>query len=368
MVSQSEKAEPKKLKELPDRGKQPSLPDSEADIGKKLPLPSAPTVFRYMDDFSNTKKSISFENVSWKFRVDGRNATINWKDYSDDELEILKRYFVWCVSEYDASTVLHYANMLKPNKLFVKAVVQAFSHTVVEAKEIWETSLGVECAIHLAGLARSFASFLCSQSLYYWNADDTEYVKSWNWFGNNVKNSHSDEFSEFRLSSKDERHLIAYIQSVAQRCKKTSDSRVAKDAQRAALLYWVYQHAFRPTQIASLDLGDVNIRYGQNGRTKSVHATFHKAKQRTARKRTPMPRKMKSEWVSIMEIVMKHRVSSRKVFERESSFFGMTPPEASQEIRDLTFEVVGSYISATDLRHNAAQRLADSGASHLQLA
>jgi len=224
------------MKEFPVQGKQSSLLDFETDLTKKLPLPSAPTVFRYMDDFSNTKKSISFEDASWKFRVDGRNAMINWKEYYDYELEILKRYFVWCVSEYDASTVLHYANMLKPHKLFVKAVVKAFSHPVVDAKEIWETSLGVECPIHLAGLARSFASFLCSQSLLYWNADDTEYVKSWNWFGNNLKGSSAEEFSEFRLSSKEERHLIAYIQSVAQRCEKASDSIIAKDARRAALL------------------------------------------------------------------------------------------------------------------------------------
>ena len=196
----------------------------EENLSEKLPLPSAPTIFRYMDDFSNIKKSIIFNDLTWHFRVDGRNATINWKEYSDDEQAILKRYFVWCVSEYDASTVLHFANMLKPNIAFMKAFINAFSHTVVDAKEIWDSSLGVECARHLAGIARSFASFLCSQCLNSWSADDSEYVKSWNWFGNSSKHTDVNEFSEFRLSSDSERQLISFIQSVAQRCEKASDS------------------------------------------------------------------------------------------------------------------------------------------------
>src|SRR6185437_11464434 len=49
------------------------------------------------------------------------------------------------------------------------------------------------------------------------------------------------------------------------------------------------------------------------------------------------------------------------------SFFGLTPAKLSVRIRALVERITGTEWSATDLRHTAAQRLADAGVSHIAL-
>jgi hypothetical protein len=47
--------------------------------------------------------------------------------------------------------------------------------------------------------------------------------------------------------------------------------------------------------------------------------------------------------------------------------FGLTPQGVSRAIMELTEELTGDAWSPTDLRHTAAQRLADGGISHAGL-
>jgi len=333
-----------------------------SDFFLQWPLPPSPSIIRYIDDFSKNKKSIRYDERKWKFRIDGVSSVIDWDSFSSPYQDILKRFLVWCVSKYDASSLLNFVQMFRAHSKFIESFVSAFVGSVDEAKVNWEKEFTASLKKHKGQLARAFASFLSSQSLCGWSNDDAEFLKSWNWYGFQQGQTTQFENEQHRLSADSEIQIISYLETVAGRpdCLSTNVE--------ASILYWVYQHGFRPGQIATLDVQDVKIISSADNNRVKVHATFYRAKQRSVAKRTPMLRKMKSEWANIMAEVMKNRSQSRQSFERIDSVFGMTPAEISELIISLTTRIVGKAITATDLRHNAAQRLADSGASHLQLA
>ncbi|WP_245513266.1 tyrosine-type recombinase/integrase [Rhizobium sp. BK376] len=83
-----------------------------------------------------------------------------------------------------------------------------------------------------------------------------------------------------------------------------------------------------------------------------------------------MTKRIKREWAPLFVELVKRREMG--VIQPEKGvpprlLFGLTPSGVSQAILKLTSEVTGEGWSPTDLRHTAAQRLADGGISHVGL-
>lgn len=130
------------------------------------------------------------------------------------------------------------------------------------------------------------------------------------------------------------------------------------------MLVMSYQYAFRPGQIARIELADVRL-----FSTGAVHVAVSLIKQ-SNNKRIRAIRRIKREWGPLFNELVKRRENG--VMHSEEGvpprlLFGLTPQGVSGAIVDLTEELTGESWSPTDLRHTAAQRLADGGISHAGL-
>jgi integrase len=127
-----------------------------------------------------------------------------------------------------------------------------------------------------------------------------------------------------------------------------------------------YQYAFRPGQIARIELADVRV-----FSTGAVHIAVIAAKQRDQRKRTRVTRRIKREWAPLFIEYVRRREAGTIPLESgvpDRLLFGLTPKRIRQVIKTATEGVTGQEWTPTELRHTAAQRLADAGVAHVALA
>jgi hypothetical protein len=96
----------------------------------------------------------------------------------------------------------------------------------------------------------------------------------------------------------------------------------------------------------------------------AVHLTFTMIKQRHGRR--AMVRKVKREWSPLfVELAARVRQSGCAGTER---VFGLNPDKLASRLAQTTEHILGHRRYATELRHTAAQRLVDAGASEEELA
>lgn len=79
-------------------------------------------------------------------------------------------------------------------------------------------------------------------------------------------------------------------------------------------------------------------------------------------------RRVKNDWCPLFSEYIKRRkeIPSKDGVHKES-LFNLTPQGLSKAIQDITTKITGTNWSPMDLRHSAAQRLADAGIAHISL-
>jgi hypothetical protein len=144
-----------------------------------------------------------------------------------------------------------------------------------------------------------------------------------------------------------------------------------QDLRAAAMLYWNYSNGFRPIQIAKLSTEDVRIRAGSDAHptpTAAVRVAY--VKQRQSRTKRFSVRRMRRTWTPIMATWMQTRAAPEiaSTCDRPRSLFGLPPQHVSREITRYVTQITGVRRTPYDMRHTAAQRLADVGANRLTIA
>lgn len=335
-------------------------------------LPTLPSIIRYYDDFSDETKSIKTNEETWVFRIDAEKKSIIWKQFPVGIAEILKHFINWSVSKHDATSVLTDLIVINAHSDWVSKILKLFTLSLIEIKENWELQVLSTVMPHQALFARRISMFMCDYELGNWGATEKEFVKGWSWFPKTVK-VQKTEYWQLQNLSTDEIGLIqTYFDTLSEECIRSQKNIDVDTLRNASIFYWCMYNAFRPMQIACLDYEDVVVRNNDQKSDIAVHATFYMAKQRQASEKMPMPRKIKRNWAILMAKWHEHRTEHSAIIEskseRKSSFFGLTPREISLSITNTVFEIVGRKITPTMLRHFAAQRCVDSGASQLLLA
>jgi hypothetical protein len=102
----------------------------------------------------------------------------------------------------------------------------------------------------------------------------------------------------------------------------------------------------------------------------AVHFAYPLMKQRRSQNMRRVTRRVKREWCPLFDaysISARRSLLKIKGFTPVDSFFGLAPMNVAKAIQGLTKRITGERWSATDLRHTAAQRLADAGSSHIAL-
>jgi hypothetical protein len=135
------------------------------------------------------------------------------------------------------------------------------------------------------------------------------------------------------------------------------------------MLICAYQFAMRPVQISMLDVRHVRIWKDGLETDPTVHLTFHMAKQRGKETRIPLTRRVKREWACIF-VHLQTCLDSVEASRPPKFFQAQSSQEVGRRVATLVRTLIGTEDlgTATDLRHTAAQRLVDAGASHEELA
>lgn len=346
-----------------------TLPISlEAENSKLPPLPS---VIRYLDDFADAWRSIQKPSSSskWMLQADGSKSVIDFNTFEAPLRDILKHWAAWALARLSATTVDNYYQGLLAiyrthgPDIFIKSI----STSPLKLKEIWHLEI---LPRHGQFPLRSFKSYLffaCDMALGELSPGYSDFIGSF-------KLPKTDKYSAVRsgsvfLHADEEATIVDYLDDINARNLSNIEF---EELRLACILCLSYQHAMRPIQIAKVRLSDVRIYPDANGEPPVIHITFYRAKQRSTSKRLPMVRKIKREWAFIFERVYAMRSTDASYFTEkealEDSLFGITPISVSKVIAKATDEISGVRRTANHLRHSAAQRHVDAGASQVELA
>jgi hypothetical protein len=120
-------------------------------------------------------------------------------------------------------------------------------------------------------------------------------------------------------------------------------------------------------QIGMLQMRDVRIWKDTLDSNMSVHLTFRMIKQRNQNKALPLLRKVKREWALLFAELYSRAIQSG--LDAHDRIFGVSSAsETGVIISRATAKLLPTARNATELRHTAAQRLVDAGASQEELA
>ncbi len=326
-------------------------------------LPRLPPVIRYYDDYEDKLRTIRDPQSSERFDIhtDGRIIPISFDLRSDALVTLLKHAFLHLLgADLAARTAANY--VLAGKRLSVSDVAKFFDSGPTKVQSNWAT---------LAAKNLQRDVYLCVKTLL--RVISKYRVGDWEESYNDVISAlplpYIDKYASVRsgdafLSINDEAAVVRYLNDAALR---SGESMGYDELREAAMLLCCYQFGMRPTQISMLTLRDMRLRHEPQEAFATVHLTFRMVKQRNSTAAKPLPRRVKREWTPIfVEIDRRSRESGQDSAEK---VFGMKSTlEASQRIAKVLRSVVEGDASAVNLRHTAAQRLVDAGASQEELA
>ncbi|MEX3920525.1 site-specific integrase [Paraburkholderia sp. BR10872] len=217
--------------------------------------------------------------------------------------------------------------------------------------------------------AKTLLRLLCAHRLCGWSPTYEEFVRSS--LPGPAGNSHAGVRSgDVFLSVDEEAAIVRHLDEVVAALGSPAVPALSNESLHdAGMVLCAYQFAMRPIQISMIDMRNVRIWHDAPDGPPTVHLTFHMAKQRSVSKRRPLTRRVKREWAALFVAIHAWRKAGGAA--GASRFFDVqSVGEAGSRIAALVKNLIGydDIGTATDLRHTAAQRLVDAGASHEELA
>lgn len=333
-------------------------------------LPTLPPVIRYYDDFDETRRAILNPDKCQIFEliINGRPIKIDFRKFDRIHAHLLKHIFLSLLAEDLAvSTAANYL-IAAPyiNSEMFQDVLSAGPHGI---SRVWIKLRARELPLSAFCLIKALLRLLCQHRLQGWSNAYDDYVSC------NLPLPARDAYAgvlagSVFLSANEEAAIVSYLDNTAAQLISNESSAAAPNANLidACMLLCAFQFGMRPIQIARLSARNVRIFEEANGNPWTVHLTFHMAKQRAIANRKPLTRRVKAEWSPMFyawNVLRQANVSDTDRFFPVKSNF-----EVSLRISTLVRHLLGTRDlgTATDLRHTAAQRLVDAGASHEELA
>lgn len=338
-------------------------------------LPMMPSAIRYDDDYAGIRRTVRdpANNPVWEIKTDGCNERVDWGKIPEELVDISRHWLSWALQTYDATTASNLARLFKRHSIDFTKILSGLLQDPQRSKNFWNKYV-VDWAQDRFSLylCKSFLVFMCDHCLGPWTPDHVQYLRQWSYGKHSPKNRFVTVRSgEAILSTEEEIELIAHFDSIAEALSSGMEKIDGLVLREACVLYWAYQHAFRPIQLASLDFSDARVRTFST-EPPIVHVTFAYAKQRRGDPRQRIVRAMKREWAWLMAHFVKIRQENPQQFltesDRQNSLFGLSPKRISTTISEASLRISGHRRTPTQFRHTAAQRLVDAGASELELA
>ena len=328
-------------------------------------LPKLPSIVRYYDDFDNKFRSILNFSTVEKIEVTyaGSKTFIDFSAFGEFYGALLKQLFSFLImDDYRASTVCHQLYWF--SKISEETISELLFLQPVEINRWWANERSkphnVKVFVSLKLLIRMF----CTNYVSEWSPDYLDFVSG-------LPLPSVDKYAAVRtgdvfLSAEEESQIVYYLDNLAAeiQSRKSVDQQILVES---SALLCSYLFAMRPYQIASLTMRDVRLWRDEDTGSQYVHLTFKMIKQRTKSTAYPLTRRVKHEWVPIISEL--YQRAQNAGYSGANRLLGVDSAQAmSQLLVRVATQVTGINVSATDLRHSAAQRLVDAGASQEDVA
>lgn len=328
-------------------------------------LPPLPAVVRYYDDFSDSYDQVSDpdRSNSWRIHFDGISATLEFWKIDMPIRSVIKSWCAILLSSLSPSTVHRYLDEVHRVPLHQLAAI--LKSRPEQIRSLWKVLHS--SGIPYAGLEalKNLLAFLCRFRIGAWKPEWLDFVAS------QLPLPKRDKYASVRigdvfLNATEETAIIRHFDNVCARIQAEPSIAADELVEETAILVCSYQFGFRPKQIAMLEMRNVRIWNDGLEDLPAVHLTFTMIKQRSAKRVFPMVRRVKREWSPIF-IALFQRVQ-HKGLAGGDHLFDRNPDECTKVIADTLESILNRRRTATELRHTAAQRLVDAGASEEELA
>lgn len=332
-------------------------------------LPPLPPVLRYYDDFDDKLRSINHPDKSsvFEFHLNGSKSNINFSRF-DENIELLMKHLITFLFGRNLSANTIYNRSAALYNINVNDIIVLLEAGPARIKYPWESIRSKYSTKHCNFFEslKSLLKLLCEYNINGWSNEYYQYISE-------VLPSPSvDKLATVRtgeafLAAAEEAAIVRYLDDKTALVASKPELIQHTDLQDVCMLLCSYQFAMRPLQIAMLTMRDVRIWQDTEDGPPSVHLTFRMVKQRDPSASKPMTRRVKREWVPLfIELFGRSKASN---LSGESRLFQVrSSQDASRRIAILASSITSSETSATDLRHTAAQRLVDAGASQEEVA
>lgn len=353
-----------------NRVKAGNFPEHAAARSAIAALPSLPSHIRYLDEYEDEWKTIRHpsENHLWIVEYDTISVKLNFNTVTERDVNVLFKHLIAWSLQGKSPVIAHkcYLSIMAIYRDYGAAwFLDAVERSPSGWQLYWDTRWRAAIQQSVAHATKLFLHFMCEMCLGAFRPGHVDFVRSlpfdWN------KHYQGVISGESILTADEEAKLIEHLDYVTARAAYASDEELAK----ACLLCISYQHGLRPVQITRLNLDDLRI-YPGGVDGPLVHFLAYRAKKRKAADKTAFVRKIKLEWAPLfVEYHRRRRLGQVWIWSETASdakVFPFARAVIIKAIGDTTKEVTGIRRTATDLRHSAAQRLADAGATAEELA
>jgi hypothetical protein len=341
------------------------LPQSDRIVELTRALPSLPLFTRYHDDFADKTHTIRWaETDDVTLLLDGSKIRLRLGELHVGGT-LLRHVVVEWFSRLDPHTVANYTDRVL--RFATEVDIETFCDLILmsphEARNLWALKIAPNVTSSTAYALKAMLHALCRLSIGYWSPASSSLVTAFR----------SPKTDSYRVVRAGEcflplGHQAIIVNHIDEVCAALSnDPRILSNdiLLDTCMLVISYQYAFRPGQIARIEVADVRI-----FTTGAVHVAVKLIKQKDVSKRIRVTRRIKREWAPLFVELVKRRENAAiepKEGVPSRLLFGLKPGDVGHAIASLTEELTGEAWSPTDLRHTAAQRLADGGISHLGL-
>jgi integrase len=329
-----------------------------------------PKAVHYFDDYHEVDRHIRASDPEWRICLNGQTSVFRVGSIDPAYRHLLHAFATTGLPSAPRGTTLALGHFLAHPLLLQRTVEAAVQGPLVGLLFVRRELTTL--APHAGGIdgAKALLRALGRLEWFGWTEDDLHALRQ---IQNPLASPQQSPVAdgEALLGLAEQRDINEHFEDLALRIAENPQGMAWQDLRAAAMLYWNYSNGFRPIQIAKLSTEDVRIRPGSDAHptpTVAVRVTY--VKQRQSRTKRFSVRRMRRAWTPIMASWMAVRsdppVSSG--FDRPRSLFGLPPHGVGREITRYVTEITGVRRTPYDLRHTAAQRLADVGANRLLIA
>lgn len=330
-------------------------------------LPELPKTVRYYDDFDDCVRSIhDFSTIDVaEITTYGEVRRVDFNSFGI-ELSCLLRhlFFALVVKDLRISSVVNYVISIR--HVPVDTFEDLLAAGPLRIKQVWATLFARNLPFYTFVGLKALLVFLSARRLCGWSPDYLDLISA------ALPAPTRDKYAKVRtgdvfLSAEEEAQVVIYLENLATQCRQEPEQMPDSTLFEGGMLLCSYLFGMRPYQIAQVKVRDVRIWDSPEQDTPTVHVTFYMAKQKRQASALPMTRRIKQEWSPIIARVLEKAHSSG--CSGDSRLFQVSSArEVSQAIQRLATRVTNVETSAMDLRHTAAQRLVDAGASQEEVA